>query len=453
MASSQVNRRVGIISTASHFIAFGGAGQFIKGIWENVLKPQGYIVDLICDKPPADQDFLKALGFNGQVFTPDSPLPYTKHTALFSFSDGPNLEKEINLRDALFKALSTNIYDTLIVNSIEGIATVTMMGIQRYIKTVVYTHVEFSIGLLDHKLTPFSQDFIHHYGRLINTPDLIIGTQSQHNAFEIHRVHGASPRVLPMLLPEADLLNAKPIPKAGILFNGRWEPRKRPEEFVALIKETGLPAKVMTGPRGVAKFEAAFKEAGITNYTIRSGIFGQEKVDFIASARLVYHPSRHENFSFSCLEGMAQCPVVVDGDCYWHKNFKSEGFNLIPTTKKDRADVVKRLYYLPVTEAQTVIARDYHERGTAAWSDFLQEDHPHKAGKCKFTEGADNGFYGAYLQALGRPVSIEDVHNAHKNKDHFQRQQLPEGTFLSTTGQQAPSKAEEQSFWGMWIRP
>jgi len=441
------NRRVGIISTASHFIAFGGAGQFIKGLYEQVLKPEGAIVDLICDKEPADMEFLKALDLSGTVYYPKNPLPYSKHVSMFSFSDSANLEKEINLRDALFQALSENIYDTIIINSIEGISPVHLTGIQRFVKVVCYTHVEFSIGLMDHRLTPFSRDFIAHYGRLIGAKDFIMGTQSAYNAESIKENFDDvwEVRVLPMLLPENALLTVVNTNKRGVLFNGRWEPRKRPEEFVALIKESGLPAKVMTGPRGVAKFEKAFKEAGITDYEIKSGIFGQEKVDFISSAKLVYHPSRHENFSFSCLEGMAQCPVIVDGDCYWHKNFESEGFALIKTTKENRAKYAKFIHEQPVEGfGQLKEGQEYDQRARKAWLELLSEDHPHTPTKTLFTAN-DDFLYGSYMEGLGRKPSIEDVHGAHKAKTHYKRQQLKAGTFLSTTGKQHTIKGPETS--------
>jgi hypothetical protein len=49
------------------------------------------------------------------------------------------------------------------------------------------------------------------------------------------------------------------------------------------MKESGLPCKVMTSVSSKKKFEKAFEEAGITDYDIRTGITGDEKVEFVFS--------------------------------------------------------------------------------------------------------------------------------------------------------------------------
>ena len=51
--------------------------------------------------------------------------------------------------------------------------------------------------------------------------------------------------------------------RSGVLWIGRWEPRKNPEEFIRVIKETKLPAKVITNTNGARKFEAALIEIAL----------------------------------------------------------------------------------------------------------------------------------------------------------------------------------------------
>lgn len=434
-------KRVGIISSSSHMITFGGAAQFIRGVYQQIFEPEGIIVDIIMDKAPADPGFIESLNLSGSVYYPEDPLPYKKHTDMFSFADSANLEKEINLRDALFLACTHNIYDMLIINSIDAVSPVQATGLQRFIPVICYTHVEFSIGLLDKSQTPFSTEFIDRYSKIMCCDNIIIGTQTEHNLEHIHKVFGQHLNVvaLPMCVPERGLLDTPHnIEKEGILFSGRWEPRKRPQEFVDMIAETGLPARVMTGARGVPKFEDAFKRKGITDYIIKSGIIGQDKVDFVQSCRMVYHPSKHETLSFAVVEAIISMPAVVDSDAYWHYNLESLGLNLIKTTKHNRADIIKQEYAkVPVGQRDAVLS--WVESAKEKWLAAF-EDGP-KPSKCNFTS-VDNIFYSDFLSKLGRRPSIEDVQNAFRNRGHFKITQCKDGSYLSTTGNEPPKEED-----------
>ena len=44
---------------------------------------------------------------------------------------------------------------------------------------------------------------------------------------------------------------------------------KNPEQFIDLIEQTKLPARVMTNANGAKKFEASFKKMGVTDYKDR----------------------------------------------------------------------------------------------------------------------------------------------------------------------------------------
>jgi hypothetical protein len=68
----------------------------------------------------------------------------------------------------------------------------------------------------------------------------------------------------------------------------------------------------MTNSNGAKKFEKAFSDAGITNYEIKAGITGEEKVEFIGSSSVFFMPSLRENYPFAFLEmsrSYAMCSI------------------------------------------------------------------------------------------------------------------------------------------------
>ena len=91
---------------------------------------------------------------------------------------------------------------------------------------------------------------------------------------------------------------------------GRWEEGKGPEAYLKVIEETKLPAKVMTNASGAKKFEARLKDMGV-DYEIKVGIIGQEKVNFIAHARVALNPSTVESYGMAFQEQITQLPTVA----------------------------------------------------------------------------------------------------------------------------------------------
>ena len=87
------------------------------------------------------------------------------------------------------------------------------------------------------------------------------------------------------------------------------------------MKEAKLPCRVMTNSNGEKKFIKAFEEAGITDYVIKAGITGQEKVDFITGSKVFFMPSLRENYPFAFLECLGHMPCVVLDKQDWSDNF------------------------------------------------------------------------------------------------------------------------------------
>jgi hypothetical protein len=148
---------------------------------------------------------------------------------------------------------------------------------------------------------------------------------------------------LPIPITERGLLEEHHKPREGILFVGRWEEGKNPELFLDLIEQTKLPAKVMTSANGAKKFEERLKKIGVP-YEIKVSIIGQEKVDFITSARVAFNPSTVESYGMAFYEQITQLPTFCLQNQRWTKNF--EGRLFFETNKKDMAKDVLDVYHM-----------------------------------------------------------------------------------------------------------
>jgi len=89
----------------------------------------------------------------------------------------------------------------------------------------------------------------------------------------------------------------------------------------------------------------SFAEVGYTNYQLKFDIIGQEKVDFIQSAKLAFHPSLRESFGFSAFETLHSCRTILIDEYSWWKNFK-DAPHLTVSSKSTVADDIFKLYNL-----------------------------------------------------------------------------------------------------------
>jgi hypothetical protein len=220
------------------------------------------------------------------------------------------------------------------------------MGLEDVIQVIAYTHLESQI-FKDTK-NPFLHNTNVMMRQQLETSGIYVGTQSKFNQLETGGYH------LPIPITERGLLEEYHKPREGILFIGRWEEGKNPELFIDLIEQTKLPAKVMTSPNGVKKFEDRLKKIGIP-YDVRASIVGKEKVDFITSARVAFNPSTVESYGMAFYEQMSQMPTVCLDDMRWTKNFNSDYF--YRTDKKHMAQLVTTLHN------QYTTAKSYYDEG------------------------------------------------------------------------------------------
>jgi len=216
----------------------------------------------------------------------------------------------------------------------------------------------------------FLDSYHNFYNKHMEFTDIIIGTQSQKNIDELTKYGAKNCVLLRMPMSERGLLEQNTInERSGVLFIGRWEEGKNPESYIKAMKEAKLPCKVMTNSNGAKKFEKAFIDAGITDYEIKAGITGQEKVDFIKGCKVFFMPSLRENYPFAFLECLAHMPCVVLDKQDWSDNFNE---NLFHKCKQDEVpEVLNKLYNEPATVVGLKYVNQLDSLVAEGWVKFL----------------------------------------------------------------------------------
>jgi glycosyltransferase involved in cell wall biosynthesis len=402
-----------------HFIPYGGIGSFCKSFTE-MCDRINWKVDIMLDKSPTGT-FDKVIENAGaNLIWPLEPLKYNDHTATFAFSDTINFEKIINFRKALLEAFEENIYDMIVCNTQEAMTAAYAMTVNKYIPVVFYTHLHSMIFRESQGSDVFLDSYHNFYNKHMEFNDIIIGTQSQKNINELTK-HGATNcALLRMPMSERGLLEPNTnINRKGVLFIGRWEEGKNPEAYIKVMKECGLPCKVMTNSNGKKKFEKAFSDAGITDYEIRAGITGQEKVDFIKGCKVFFMPSLRENYPFAFLECLGHMPCVVLDKQDWSENFNEKYFHKVNI--KDAVETIVEIY----DTKQSIEALDYvcelDDIVTQDWikllDDFVGKRSNNNAAKVNTYETV---CYRDYIKDLDRKhLAREDFESVLSNRYKF----------------------------------
>jgi glycosyltransferase involved in cell wall biosynthesis len=365
------SKRIAFMISDQHFIPHGGIGQFAKGFTE-MCQRIGWKVDIVLDKSPTNDfsELIKDLGAN--IIYPDEPLRYTDHTATFAFTDTINFEKIINFRKAILKGFETNLYDMIVCNTQEAMTAAYAMTVNKYIPVVFYTHLHSMIFREAQNFTDVFLDSYHNfYNKHMEFSDIIIGTQSQKNIDELTKFGATNCQLLRMPMSERGLLEPYNGTKKGVLFIGRWEEGKNPEAYLRAMKECQLPARVMTNKNGAKKFEKAFQEAGITDYEIKAGITGQEKVDFVRGSSVFFMPSLRENYPFAFLECLGHMPCVVLDKQDWSDNFDSKFYNKVNIN--GAAETIKSLYGTNQNSEAVEYVKQLDDEVAVGWIQFLDD--------------------------------------------------------------------------------
>jgi len=407
----QYKKRIAFIISSQHFIIHGGIGTFARA-FVDMCNDLDYKVDYIMDKAPANKDLEEyILKNNGNILYPYNDLSYKGHNARFVFSDSMNLEKTINFRDSFLQSFKNAIYDVVIVNSNDAILPILITGIQSIAPTIVYSHSG-ELVFVNEKHDPvFKKSVVEIYKQLMCLDDIIIGTHSDHNKAIIeNNFPNINVKTLPLRIADKGLLDSidPNIEKNGVLFVGRYEPRKNPDTFLKAVSEAGLKMLIMTNDNGAKKFESKLLALGYEKfnerkndptqndgkvYEIKYGIFGNEKESFMNKAKLSFQPAILESYAYSTVEALHCCRTVVLDEYSWGKNFKGLAYF---TNKKTMSEDLKRWHDEEYDmEQQLEKMRKIYNDGAQYWTDIFEEYsalnlNPKKVTKTKLYKILDN---------------------------------------------------------------
>jgi hypothetical protein len=338
----------------------------------------------------------------------------------------------------------------IVCNTQEAMTATYAMTLNKDIPVVFYTHLHSMIFRKEQNFSDVFLDSYHNfYNKHMEFSDIYIGTQTQKNINELKSYGADNCVLLKMPMSERGLLEPYVGKKEGVLFIGRWEEGKNPEAYIRVMKECMLPCKVMTNSTGAKKFEKAFSEANITNYEIRAGITGEEKVNFIRSSSVFFMPSLRENYPFAFLECLGHMPCVVLDNQDWSDNFNSQYYHKVNI--KDASKLIKTIY----GGNQLVSALDYvkhlDEEVSQGWIHFLFDFKPRKA---KGNKAMINNFntvkYNEYIEALNRKqLAREDFESVLTNRYKFRTIYTDTDTWLTKDPSFEPINEEESLFEGL----
>jgi glycosyltransferase involved in cell wall biosynthesis len=339
-------------------------------------------------------------------------------------------ERMANFRNSIIEALEHNLYDAFVCNTYETIQVASTMGLEDCIQMIAYTHLESQI-FKDTK-NPFLYNTNVLMRQQLETDNIFVGTQSM---FNLMNVNGAAYH-LPIPITEQGLLEEHHKPREGILFVGRWEEGKNPELFLELIEQTQLPAKVMTSANSAKKFEERLKKIGVP-YEIRVGIIGQEKVDFMTSARVAFNPSTVESYGMAFYEQITQLPTFCLENQRWTKNF--DGHFFFETNKKEMVSDVKGAYDMFANSS------DWYGKGSLQytqqkestvfhiWNSCFNDFKP-KQSNSNTAKILDFGTvkYSEFIESLGRNlICIDDTRSVLTNKHKYRIIYTDNDTYLT----------------------
>lgn len=430
------NKRIAFLISDQQFIPYGGIGQFSKAFTE-MCGRINWKVDIILDKAPTNDFILLVKSLGANLVYPDEPLRYTEHVSTFAFSDSINFEKIANFRKALVKALSKNLYDLMIVNTQEAMTASYGLGLSKEIPLMFYTHLHSMIFRESQKTIDgvFLDAYHNFFNKHLEFDDIIIGTQSQKNIDELSKYGSSKCVLLRMPMSERGLLNPNYGTREGVLFIGRWEDGKNPDAYIQAMKESKLPCRVMTNSNGARKFEKAFNEHGITDYVIKAGIVGDEKVQFMQSCKVFFMPSLRENYPYAFMECLGHMPCLVLNKQTWSENFDSKYFHMTDT--KNAATMLNLLYHTTPEEYYSMGALDYvkslDDEVAQSWINFVDTLEPRKSTtNVAKINSYTNVKYSDFIAELNRKtLAREDFESVLTNKHKFKVLYTESDTWLA----------------------
>jgi hypothetical protein len=357
--------KIAIIISAQHAKATGGIGQFTKGISE-LMMANGHDVHILMDKRPKNPFIFGLLGddllrfrhyFYGKPERTEAPEDQHKQ--------GIDPAKIHNFEGILEKTRDEN-YDIYLVNTAEAFDSISRFKTSA--KVILYTHVFNQIYPDYAGKSVFTPEYVAHFNSFLYGTQTV-GTQSEHNRKLLMACGVKDCMVLPMPMPERGLLtSSQNVEKSGVMYIGSHTPAKNYGAYISVMKKLKLPCKVMTTAKGKLSFIESFAKAGITDYDIRTGITGKEKVDFIKGCKVSFNTSLLESYSFAFIECVGHMPVVVLDNQIWSDNFDSQFYCKV--SRKEAPDVISALYTAPYDDSALNYVTDLDNLALTAWANL-----------------------------------------------------------------------------------
>jgi len=454
--------RVAHVASCSHMKPNGGIGAGLQSVVQ-MFEQMGCQNDIIMNKLPEDpaphtrQKFLQTFKDQGcQIIVPDKPVPMRPYTLLMgSHNNGICGEEQLNFRNAIWRALQTNLYDLFVVHSTQAAVGLYALDIVGRIPSVMYTH-DYNAVFKDAKGSQGrmnNSDSATNFNDMVyRLPGWVIGTHTERNVREI----GPQARCLPLPLTARGLLTPlteeEKRSQRGVLFIGRWEPRKAPQKYVDLIAATGLPARLLVSSElSRAKFKLAFAEAGITDYEFAIDRYEQaqqrgytdqtEKNEFIRTCKVSFLPYVYEAYGLAQYEALCVMPGVVLEQNIWHRNFTQ--FPQLHVEKDFDSAVlrVKQLHSAPHQSAQQEIEQ-WERAVPEMWRRVLMTPRPERRASSRFSQ-QDNIWHHDALAKLKRTPCLDDIYSIINAQNQFKRYYTETDTWYTKT-QTLPTQKEKQ---------
>jgi len=380
-------KRIWFVISSQNLGPHGGVGTFFSG-FAAFCNKHNYKLDLILDTDVRDvmHGILKQWP-NINYYCPENALGYGEHNKWCAFSkERTNTARILNFQNSMRLAIQYHLPDVIISNAPESNYAILNDGWHYLIPTVFYTHLDHTVHWdMGHGFVPFHPSMTDSLQTTFLNPKIYVGTQTQKNVETIHKhMKYKNPNVicLPLLCEEEfwEVSEFNNHNKDGILFIGRYEPRKNPELFLKtfgdfnrrrLAKNLPLvPARVLTNKTGEKKWHQAFEALEIPNleYDIQHSLTGTPKLDFIKNNRVALITSKLESFGYAALEALHFMPTVLISDFAWTLNFVEYGAILV-----DQANVLNCLE--STYESQAIYypkTNHYHSQADQSWRQFIE---------------------------------------------------------------------------------
>jgi glycosyltransferase involved in cell wall biosynthesis len=423
-------KRVLFFISSQHLIPHGGLGSFAKSFTE-MASLLNWKVDIALDKKPMHKFSKDIENLGANLIYPEITIPYDIHNKIYSFSDCINFEQIVNFRRSAMLAFKHNLYDLVVCNTQESMSAMYSLDLTDYIPIVFYTHQPRMVVREQKNYDVFLNSYHVFYNKHLEFDGIIVGTQSERNKNNLISYGCNNVEVLPMPMSERGLLEFNYGPREGVLYIGRYEPRKNPEAFLKVIQETGLPARVLTNKNGAKKFESEFKRRNITNYKIGIELTGQEKVSFIQSCKVHFNPSYSENYPFAFYECLSQMPCVVLDTQDWADNFDNRYY--VITNKKNAAKVITNLYHQPINDSGSNYVNLLDKECKNKWKMFIDNFKSKQSFSSVAKINNEHTIkYSDFVEKLNRDfLSQEDIVSVLSNRHKFNIIYTDKNTYLT----------------------